>query len=236
MKKDELEDLIQKLNTQMKIIENSRDTFEDIKYLQQKDVRDESEKFILGHVQWIFISKLLWSYLILELFKIHSKKGNDKFRIKAILNFLNEKYENLPFKKSLNKAALIDLIEEIDSQNFKVHFEKLTYIRDKYVAHLDRGQNVITIENADIDYFLKINDRFFKEVIYPIVINDNIFISGYPSSIKDMILNFSKHKAVYDKLQNVIMNPKERENLKPETLNDLLKILQKKNFITEGID
>jgi hypothetical protein len=57
MKKDELEDLIQKLNTQMKIIENCRDTFEDIKYLQQKEVRDKSEKFILGHVQWIFISK-----------------------------------------------------------------------------------------------------------------------------------------------------------------------------------
>jgi hypothetical protein len=235
MKVPEIKELKHKIEVQRGILYACEDTFNDIKYLQGNNLTSSVEKELLGDTQWRFITELMWNYLILELSKLYNSSPNDNYRIEAVLNVLNSKFKSLPFRDRLEKKIVADLLDEFKSEGFQNHYRKLNDIRDKYVAHLDRDRADLRIENEDIEYFLKLNDRVIKEIIDPIENGGESCYFGKAVTLKDFVKEIVKYKGVYDKLEMGIMDPEERKKLKPETLEDLLRILGKRNFVTEGI-
>lgn len=235
MKMQEIEELKHKVQVQRGILYTCRDTFNDIKYLQGNDDISEDEKDLLQFYQWRFIQELMWRYLILELSKLFSKSKNDKYRIEAVLNFLNLNCNKPPLNELVKKASIEELLKEFNSDEFQRHYDKLIKIRDKYVAHLDRNPTDLRIDNEDIDYFLKLSEGIIKEVIDPIEIGGGSYYSGKPATLKSFIGKMAEYKGVYDKLEVAIIDPNKRKHLKPGTEADLLRILGKRNFVMDGI-
>lgn len=230
-----MESLKHKIEVQRGILYACEDIFNDIRYLQGTDIVVEEENELLDFPQWRFINELLWNYLVLELHKIYSERSNDKYRILAVLNELNDKFNRLAFKDKLSRERISLLIKEFNGAVFAEHFKKLNDIRDKYIAHLDIDRSNLRIENVDIEYFLELNKKIIRDVIDPIESGNSSYYFGNPANIKSFVRKISRYKSVYDKIESAIVNPEERKKLNPATEVDLLRILGKKNFVIEGI-
>jgi hypothetical protein len=202
MKKIELEQLKEKLNVQHSIIHDCIDMFNDIKYLQEKNNPSDIEGKLIAHfpIQFRLMGKLMWTYLILELHKLFSQKeGNDKFNITSVLNTLkNCKYKQFQFKETLPKSSVESFLVLMSqtSGEFYIHYTKLNLVRDRYVAHLDRNIEDLEIKNDNIEYFMKLANRYLEEIIKPVVTS----VIGNPITIKEFIEEIAEYKSIANRM------------------------------------
>lgn len=227
MKKEEYIKLEEVLKNQLSIVVACNDLYSDIKYMQSGG-ENEAEKDLLQEYQMSFILFLMWNRLVLELCKLFSESSSDKHRFRGVLNTILNKHKNSPFAIKVNKASILALIELMESEVYLKHLGILTTVRDKYVAHLDYNTSGIRIGKDDIEYLLGIADRVKNEIIEPIV--EGVAFSK-PSTLKDFIKNIAKYKFVFDKIESAVSDRK----IAASTEQDLRRILNKKNFIAEGL-
>lgn len=228
----ELKEVEEILAKQRAFIYNCENTFDDIKCLQATDTLRKSESELLEDFDslWHRISGLLWSHLVLDLNKLYTKGKNDKFQFYKLLHFLKTNYSHLPIKNAIKIGCIDTLIEIMDSEEFLNHYKKIKKIRNEYIAHLDKKSNELRIENEDINYFLELNQQILEKLIDPITIGGP---SGYfrYSHLQNFISKMASYKGVYDKIELGVRPG----NITPETEKELLRILDKRSFIKEGI-
>lgn len=139
------------------------------------------------------------------------------------------------FKNKVSKDTLVKYQTLLNTDEFNIHFKKLNKIRNDYVAHTAQHTGEISIANSNIIYFLELTQDILTEIIDPITTGGGSIYIGNPSPFSNLIVKMASYGAVYEKVEKALLNPTERKRLSRITVQDLLRILDKKNFIIEGI-
>jgi hypothetical protein len=110
----------------------------DIKFLSTGNHPKEIADIIAGDRFFIRTGDYMWIIIVLELNKLYDKEEN--YALSKTLNIVINNSRSLTGGSDADFKDIIKLKAEIEGQEIKAIVDKLNYIRDKQVAHLDRNR------------------------------------------------------------------------------------------------
>jgi hypothetical protein len=165
------EELRQQLSTIFKIYITAKENYNYCFYLHNPKTSIELE-FIEKNSHLKFLRHSLWRITIIELAKLFSNKGNDKFK----LNKLISKFWPDGHYSSMNIEPIKIIEWESKIMSKELAIEHVVNLRDKLYAHTDSNTNgleKVDLFFYDIDTLFEIAGAIISD-IYQIVFNSQV--------------------------------------------------------------
>ena len=138
MRKEEENILKEKIDTQIEIISNCFNIYKDLDFLIHEQSSD-IEKILEGDLFFTRVADYMWRILIIELNKLYNKnEGN--YKIETTLNFIENNYMRIKWETIIQKEKILELKSFLQNPEINKIIETLDYLRDRYIAHLDRNR------------------------------------------------------------------------------------------------
>ena len=150
------------INQIWQIISLAKDCYSYSFYLYKADTKKEND-YIAHSIDFIFFRHILLRIAIIELSKLYTTSGNDKFRLSKLISILEE--TNSYLKYDIPLKSITDWKKEI--QNNKKDIELFITLRNKVYAHTDLDWNEYSTVKFDfqkIERLIKIAESIISEI------------------------------------------------------------------------
>lgn len=166
------DDLIKVINTVARILAKAESYLYQCRYMNSANNGIKQLVDSIPFLNYTYYS--FWYVLIVELCKIVQGSDNQEFRIKKLLNVLENDYSKLEYKEQISLDTVRDLKKKFETKENNDLINRLTIIRDNYYAHTDKNPG--KIDKKDIPKDVEI-ERLLN-VIREIVDTLNLHLKG----------------------------------------------------------
>jgi hypothetical protein len=127
-----------------------------------EDPNNEKKKIIQKFIFIRVALNALWNTAVLDLNKLLSSSGNDKFRLTSLINRLINNYKNIKWERSKSKEELQELLLRLGSYNEEI--KKIIDLRDKQIAHRDFLERPLYLSIKDLKPLLVLCQEIFNDL------------------------------------------------------------------------